>query len=78
MLSKKGIMEYLDIDEEEYQELNGKGLLPDKSEKATKKFDELMEQGPPFDTNELLFLGKMDLGKFSDKYPVEAQFYMDL
>ena len=78
MISKKGIMEYLDIDEEEYQELKGKGLLPDKSEKANMKFDELMEQGPPFDTDELMFLGKMDLGKFSKKYPVEACFYMDL
>ena len=78
MISKNAIMEYLDIDEEEYRELKGKGLLPDKSEKANKKFDELMEQGPPFDTDELMFLGKMDLMRFSDKYPAEACFYMDL
>jgi hypothetical protein len=78
MISKESLKDDLDIDEEEYQELKGKGLLPDKSEKAYKKFEELMEQGPPFDTDELMFLGKMDLGKFSEKYPVEAQFYMDL
>lgn len=78
MINKESLMDYLDIDEEEYQELKGKGLLPDKSEKANEKFDELMKQGPPFDTDELMFLGKMDLGKFSEKYPTEACFYMDL
>ena len=78
MISKEGIMDDLDIDEEEYQELKGKGLLPDKSEEAYTRFEELLKQGPPFDTDELMFLGKMDLGKFSEKYPVEACFYMDL
>jgi hypothetical protein len=78
MINKVSLQDDLDIDEEEYQELKVKGLLPDKSEKANEKFDELMEQGPPFDTDELMFLGKMDLGKFSEKYPTEACFYMDL
>ena len=78
MINKESLMDELDLDEEEYQELKGKGLLPDKSEEATKKFVELMEQGPPFDTDELMFLGKMDLVRFSKKYPAEACLYMDL
>ncbi len=78
MINKESLMDELDLDEEEYQELKGKGLLPDKSEEATKKFEELLTQGPPFDTDELMFLGKMDLVRFSKKYPVEACLYMDL
>ncbi len=78
MINKESLMDDLDLDEEEYQELKSKGLLPDKSEKAYTRFEEMLKQGPPFDYDELMFLGKMDLDKFSEKYPVEALFYMDL
>jgi hypothetical protein len=78
MINKESLMDDLDIDEEEYQELKSRRLLPDKSDKAYTRFEELLEQGPPYDTDELMFLGKMNLVKLMEKYPVEAHFYMDL
>ena len=78
MINKESLQDDLDIDEEEYQELKSRGLLPDKSEEAYMRFEKLLEQGPPFDTDELMFLGKMDLARFSEKYPTESCFYMDL
>ncbi len=78
MIDKESLKDYLDMDEEEYQEFNRKGLLPDKSEKAYQKFEALMKKGPPFDYYQLLFLGKMDLQRLMKEYPTEAYFYMDL
>lgn len=78
MINKESLMEDLDLDEKEYQELKSRGLLPDKSEEAEKKFEQLMEQGPPFDYDELMFLGKMNLVQLMNKFPAEAEEYMDL
>ncbi|HRZ97495.1 MAG TPA: hypothetical protein P5084_08065 [Paludibacter sp.] len=78
MINKRSLKSDLDLDENEYQELKKKGLLPDKSEQAMKRFEELMQQGPPFNSDELMFLGKMDVVKLYSKYPAEAEYYMHL
>lgn len=77
-LSKEGLMEYLDIDESEYESLKEQGLIPDHSEESEKKLIELYEKGKPFTYDELMFLGHMDLQLLSKNYPAEAEEYMDM
>ncbi len=78
MFDKETLMNRLDIDEEEYQVLKGKGLLPDNSEEAKKKTYELLEKGPPYNFDELQFLGETCLEKLLEKFPVEAHKFMNL
>ena len=78
-LSKEGFLETDPLmEEDEYDELKEQGLVPDRSEVAVKKFNELMERGPEFTSDELYFLGRMDLKALGDKYEVAAYEYMDL
>lgn len=75
-LSKRGIKEYHDLDEKEYKKLDSKGLIPDYTDKAYAKFEELMDRGGPFNFEERFFLGNMDIKQFGEKYPVDVEFFM--
>ena len=78
VLSKEGLLEAFDWDEEEYNEFKKEGLLPDYSRESEEKFSELMERGEPFSYNELVFLGSLNLKDFQKRYPAEAEEYMNL
>lgn len=76
MLSKRGVKEYHDLDEKEYKRLNCQGLIPDYTDEAYAKFEELMDRGGPYNFDERFFLGNMDIDQFGDKYPEDVQFFM--
>lgn len=73
---------FWDVSDEKWKELKDRGLVPDRnSAKCRAKFDELMhtpvkEEGMTFDDDTILFMGKMDLVGFSEKFPGEADWYM--
>lgn len=53
----------------------------DKTKASWKKFEELMKRSPKgdgstFSDDEIIFLGNMDLVAFGDKFPCEAEIYM--
>jgi hypothetical protein len=77
-LSKIGVMEYYDLEEEEFKELEESGLVPDKSEKCMEKFAALLKKSSPFSEEEILFLGRVDLKTFQNLFPAEAEEYMDM
>jgi len=61
------------------KELERLGLIPDHSEEAKKKVDELLaREGDDYSYEELLFLGHMDLGRLQLKSRVAAEEYMHL
>lgn len=76
ILSKAGIMEYHDLGNKEYINLETQGLVPNYTEEAWGKFNTLMERGGPFNFDERFFLGNMDIKAFGLKYPVEVEEFM--
>ena len=71
-------IEYYDL-EEESDELERLGLIPDHSEEAKEKVDELLaRKSDDYSYEELLFLGHMDLQKLQKKSKKAAEEYMDL
>ena len=73
---------FWDVSDEKWKELEERGLIPDRnSEKCWAKFDELMqttveEDKMTFDDDTILFMGKMNLVRFAEKFPGEADWYM--
>ena len=78
VLSIEGVMEEYDLSGSEYLELQAQGLVPDHSEKSEKKARELVKRGAPFTSDEILFLGRMDIVAFQREFPAEAEEYMDM
>ena len=81
VLSKKGVIEFNFWDEEEYAEFEELGLVPDYSEKAEMKMEELLKKDlskEEYSYHELHFLGKMNLTKLMEKSKAAAEEYMDL
>lgn len=78
VLSKEGVMEEYDLSGSEYLELQAQGLVPDHSEKSEEKFKELFKKGVPFTSDEILFLGRMDVVTLQKEFPAEAEEYMDM
>jgi hypothetical protein len=58
--------------------LQAQGLVPDHSEKSEEKAKELVKRGTPFTSDEILFLGRMDIVAFQREFPAEAEEYMDM
>ena len=73
---------FWDVSDEKWKELEERGLIPDRnSEKCLAKFDELMqttveEDKMTFDEDTILFMGKMNLVRFAEKFSGEADWYM--
>lgn len=73
-----------EVSDEEWKDLKRKGLIPNKDSSLCKeKFKELMKREPnkdglsfTFDKYEMFFMGSMDLCKFFDKFPDEAEYFM--
>ena len=74
---KKTIKDYYDLDESLYQELKEMKLLPDRSEESYHKLEELYQRGKPFTSEELWFIGSMDVVRLHKFDPSLAQRYMD-
>jgi len=71
-------IEYYDL-EEEGSEMEELGLIPDHSEEAKKKVDELLaRERDDYSYEELLFLGHVDLMRLKRKSEVAAEEYMAL
>lgn len=72
------------ISDEKWNKIVKEGLLPDRtSPKAKEKFKKLMTKKPngkgmTFSDEEILFLGKMNLVAFEEKFPADANYYMEL
>ena len=77
-LSKKTIKDYYDLDESLYQELKEMKLLPDRSEESYHKLEELYQRGKPFTSEELWFIGSMDIVRLQKFDPSLAQRFMDM
>ena len=85
MTTKEYIIDYYDLDDEEYTELEELGLVPDKSDpKAIAKAEELFARElkeNPFDTytdEELQFIGRMDVERLIRKHQGLGEEYMDM
>ena len=83
MTTKEYIIDYYDLDDEEYNELEELGLVPDKcDQKAIDKAEELFARElkeNPFYTYtyyELQFIGRMDVERLQKKSPALAADYM--
>ena len=72
------------VSDEKWNKIVKEGLLPDRtSPEARATFKKLMKRKPlkeemTFSDEETLFLGKMDLVTFGEKFPGEAAWYMEL
>lgn len=76
------------VSDEKWNELVEKGLVPEDTPKAWAKWNEMMKTRKPipydendktpidFTEDEILFMGKMDLVRFEEKFPGEAGLYM--
>ena len=69
---------YYDLESLHRRELEKEDLVPDHSEFAENKYKELIKRGNPFTSNEIWFLGAMNVVDFYNHYPAEAEDYMDM
>lgn len=74
----KELSEYYDLEKSQCKELEKEDLVPDHSDVAEEKYNELLNRGKPFTYNEIWFLGAMNVVDFQKHYPSEAEEYMDM
>ncbi len=74
----KELSEYYDLEKSQCKVLEKEDLVPDHSDVAEEKYNELMNRGKPFTNNEIWFLGAMNVVDFQKHYLSEAEEYMDM
>lgn len=75
---------FWEVSDEKWNKITREGLVPDReAPEAKATFKNLMtrkpnKEGMTFSDEEILFLGKMNLVAFGEKFPADASYYMEL